>query len=318
MDVKPWYSSNLFAPGTYTLPELIREAKAHDFAILVFSPDDKVTSRSKVFQASRDNVLVEFGLFMDSLGLDRTFAVIADNVKVPTDLMGLTTIRYEQKKYLVDANAALQLVVAKIQSEVHTKGLRPERKIVTEAVTWKSWTSPTGTWEPKRGILELSEASSISDAAYTWSPQPLRIGGVIEFKMSIENRTSSGPIFDFRMSLFSASPTATRSGPDHYLLVAPWSGNIPVFGGEDIRVDYIAAKQAHSKLHIPVETKFILGKQYQYRLTLLQDQIILEIDSIYRIIYSIDVAQELRRGMYWGFSSHTAHLHISGLRTNLG
>src|SRR5262249_5935637 len=47
-------------------------------------------------QASpRDNVVFEAGLFGGALGIRRTFILHANDAKLPTDLLGLTSIRYD-------------------------------------------------------------------------------------------------------------------------------------------------------------------------------------------------------------------------------
>lgn len=317
-DVKPWSRSGLFTPGKYALPELIKEVETVDFAVLVFSPDDKVTSREKVFVSARDNVLIEFGLFLNSLGLERTFVVIGKGVKVPSDLMGLTAIYYDHSKYLTDPATALQSVVAKIRSQMGTKGLRAEREVVTKELDWKGWKCPLGKWTIKGRTLELAEDTAQSEAAYAWSPQVMRVGGVIEVKMSVEPRSLKPDVFDFRIGLFSSSQSTNRTGPSHYLFVAPWAGTSPVPGGDDMRLDHLAANQAYTKLYVPLDVKFKLGQPYQYRLVIKPDHVALEIDGIGKIMYPVDVAKVIQTGSYWGFSSHSAHLKISDLRTNLG
>ena len=43
----------------------------------------------------RDNVVFEAGLFGGALGIRRTFILHADGAKLPSDLLGLTAIRYD-------------------------------------------------------------------------------------------------------------------------------------------------------------------------------------------------------------------------------
>jgi hypothetical protein len=97
--VEPWTSS--FNPGTTTLERLVELAHEVDFAAFVFAQDDW-TSNSPVasapdasVQASpRDNVVFEAGLFGGTLGMRRTFILHAHGAKLPTDLLGLTSVRY--------------------------------------------------------------------------------------------------------------------------------------------------------------------------------------------------------------------------------
>jgi hypothetical protein len=96
--VDPWTTS--FNPGTTTLERLVELAHEVDFAAFAFAPDDWTTvgapaAKEATGQASpRDNVVFEAGLFGGVLGMRRTFILHANGAKLPTDLLGLTSIRY--------------------------------------------------------------------------------------------------------------------------------------------------------------------------------------------------------------------------------
>jgi hypothetical protein len=97
--VEPWTTS--FNPGTTTLERLLELTREVDFAAFVFARDDWTTSSppasdpSGPGQASpRDNVVFEAGLFGAALGMRRTFILHASGAKLPTDLLGLTCVRY--------------------------------------------------------------------------------------------------------------------------------------------------------------------------------------------------------------------------------
>jgi hypothetical protein len=99
-NVEPWTTS--FNPGTTTLGRLIELSKAVDFAVFVFAKDDWTTAgdpevaESAPGQASpRDNVVFEAGLFGSALGMDRTFILHARGAKLPSDLLGLTSVHYD-------------------------------------------------------------------------------------------------------------------------------------------------------------------------------------------------------------------------------
>src|SRR5438094_9597891 len=98
--VEPWTTS--FNPGTTTLERLLELAHEVDFAAFVFAQDDWTTTspsaspRTGSRQASpRDNVVFEAGLFGGALGMRRTFIVHAKRSKLPSELLGLTCVRYE-------------------------------------------------------------------------------------------------------------------------------------------------------------------------------------------------------------------------------
>ena len=98
-NVEPWTTS--FNPGKTTLERLLELTHEVDFAAFVFAQDDWTTNNSPstaqpgAGQASpRDNVVFEAGLFGGVLGMRRTFILHAGGAKLPTDLLGLTSIRY--------------------------------------------------------------------------------------------------------------------------------------------------------------------------------------------------------------------------------
>jgi hypothetical protein len=97
-DVEPWTVT--FNPGSTTLGRLVQLTHEVDFAAFIFARDDwtsieHAASDATAGQASpRDNVVFEAGLFGGVLGMDRTFILHAEGAKLPTDLLGLTCVRY--------------------------------------------------------------------------------------------------------------------------------------------------------------------------------------------------------------------------------
>jgi hypothetical protein len=97
--VEPWTTS--FNPGTSTLERLLELTREVDFATFVFARDDWTTNSPPTSDASgsgqaspRDNVVFEAGLFGGVLGMRRTFILHAHDAKLPSDLLGLTCVRY--------------------------------------------------------------------------------------------------------------------------------------------------------------------------------------------------------------------------------
>ncbi len=98
-DVEPWTTT--FNPGTTTLGRLVELTREVDFAAFVFAQDDWTSAdpapadAGGAGQASpRDNVVFEAGLFGGVLGMERTFILHANGAKLPSDLLGLTCVRY--------------------------------------------------------------------------------------------------------------------------------------------------------------------------------------------------------------------------------
>ncbi|MFC7363414.1 TIR domain-containing protein [Nocardioides astragali] len=100
-DVEPWTAT--FNPGTTTLGRLVELTREVDFAAFVFAQDDWTSGEPTTLDADaaaagmaspRDNVVFEAGLFGGVLGMERTFILHANGAKLPTDLLGLTCVRY--------------------------------------------------------------------------------------------------------------------------------------------------------------------------------------------------------------------------------
>ena len=120
--VEPWMTS--FNPGTSTLERLIELTREVDFAAFVFAQDDWTAVGAPVSpgesgQASpRDNVVFEAGLFGGALGMRRTIILHANGAKLPTDLLGLTCIRYDGAATPADT----EIIVEKIRKAVANEG----------------------------------------------------------------------------------------------------------------------------------------------------------------------------------------------------
>ena len=94
--VRLW-TDGVFGASQFPLIALEKQIQEADFAILVLGPDDEVLSRSEQSAAPRDNVIFELGLFMGALSHERTFMIIPRgcDIKIPTDLLGLTPMDYK-------------------------------------------------------------------------------------------------------------------------------------------------------------------------------------------------------------------------------
>ncbi len=93
--VRLW-TDGVFGASQFPIIELEKQIREADFAALVLGPDDEVLSRNERSDAPRDNVVFELGLFMGALSHERTFMIIPReyNIKIPTDLLGLTPLDY--------------------------------------------------------------------------------------------------------------------------------------------------------------------------------------------------------------------------------
>lgn len=156
--VEPWTSS--FNPGTNTLERLLELAKEVDFAAFVFAQDDWTTQSPQVLpspgsgQASpRDNVVFEAGLFGGTLGMRRTFILHANGSKLPTDLLGLTSVRYDG----ATADDEIDAICQKIRNAIENEG----RAARIEGLWWQfSLTERTAKEPSALGLLKISRDHS--------------------------------------------------------------------------------------------------------------------------------------------------------------
>jgi hypothetical protein len=166
--VDPWTTS--FHPGTTTLDRLFELAHEVDFAAFVFARDDWTSaippaSGSKApSQASpRDNVVFEAGLFGGALGMHRTFIIHANGAKLPTDLLGLTCVRYGDAM----SSPEIKMINQKLRSAIENEG----RIARIEGDWWQFSLTERGPREPSAvSLLRISRnrEGSLEVAGRSW------------------------------------------------------------------------------------------------------------------------------------------------------
>jgi len=178
--VEPWTTS--FNPGTTTLERLLELTHEVDFAVFVFARDDWTSSSPPVSdstasgQASpRDNVVFEAGLFGGTLGMRRTFILHANGTKLPSDLLGLTCVRYGE----ATTAGEMKIVNQKLRKAIESDG----RIARIDGLWWQFSLTERSAGEPsavsllriardREGSLEISGRSWQEDgllSARYWS-----------------------------------------------------------------------------------------------------------------------------------------------------
>ncbi len=116
------WSQGVFGLSQGTLESLVAACKQFDFAVLILTPDDMVTKRGSRRRAARDNVLFELGLFMGSLGKERTFIVFCRDEKIdlPSDLAGITAATFPKR--VDNMRAAINPTAIKIREAIKKAG----------------------------------------------------------------------------------------------------------------------------------------------------------------------------------------------------
>ena len=152
--VEPWTTS--FNPGTTTLERLLELAREVDFAVFVFARDDWTTNSPPASDptgsgqaAPRDNVVFEAGLFGSALGMRRTFILHASGAKLPSDLLGLTCVRYGD----ATTAAEMRVVNQKLRKAIEHEG----RVARIEGLWWQFSLTERSAWEPSAvSLLRIS------------------------------------------------------------------------------------------------------------------------------------------------------------------
>jgi hypothetical protein len=125
------WNEGAFGLGQGTLESLVAVLDRFDFAVLVITPDDVVASRETASQAPRDNVMFELGLFMGRLGRARTFAICssARDLKLPSDLAGVTLARFDAADAAKDVTAALGPACFQIRQAIRELGISETKRL---------------------------------------------------------------------------------------------------------------------------------------------------------------------------------------------
>ena len=120
--VDPWTTS--FNPGTTTLERSsssrVKSTSPRSSSLRTIGrpPTHPPLPRPESGQASpRDNVVFEAGLFGGVLGMRRTFILHANGAKLPTDLLGLTSVRYGQEGTAAETRAVCEKLRKAIENE---------------------------------------------------------------------------------------------------------------------------------------------------------------------------------------------------------
>ena len=104
------WTQDVFKLSKSILDSLIESLSKFDFAIFVFHPDDITQIRKEEFNTVRDNLIFELGLFMGKLGKEKVLFLVPksiDNLRLPTDLLGITYGTYNNNRSDSNLRASL-------------------------------------------------------------------------------------------------------------------------------------------------------------------------------------------------------------------
>lgn len=175
-EVTVW-TQDAFHVGHTFIDELVRNLDTSDFGVFVFAPDDIVEIRGEKQQAVRDNVLLELGMFIGRLGLVRSFIVRpkGPDMRLPTDLLGVVTAKYDRDRAAREPSAALGIACTQIADAIrreHRKRNRELTALITnslETICWSMASPVTPETATLRAFIFKHEAGELVCRGF-WDP----------------------------------------------------------------------------------------------------------------------------------------------------
>jgi hypothetical protein len=124
------WTQGVFQLSKTAMASLIDVLDESDFGLFVLAPSDITVIRENTRQTVRDNVIFELGLFTGKLGSDRCFLITpqgADDLHLPTDLLGITPATFASDRQDGNMVAALGPACNRIRKAIKKLGsLRPQ------------------------------------------------------------------------------------------------------------------------------------------------------------------------------------------------
>jgi hypothetical protein len=150
------WDESVIRPGQSVWEGLIDVCRAIDVAVLLLTADDVLEQRGRRQAVPRDNLIFEAGLCMGLLGPERTLLVqqLDLDLRLPSDLEGITRVRFPAPLPDRDARAALDRAAREIErcvarlgprlvnvppSPDHRRALSDELDRLCRAATARGW-----------------------------------------------------------------------------------------------------------------------------------------------------------------------------------
>jgi predicted nucleotide-binding protein len=98
-EVITWNNPKTFVAGDFTLESLVDISNIVDAAIFVFNGEDETWYRDSIVKSVRDNVLLEYGLFLGAKGRKNSIFMCKNKPKIATDLLGVNYLDGEKRDF---------------------------------------------------------------------------------------------------------------------------------------------------------------------------------------------------------------------------
>lgn len=119
-----WNEGSVFMLNKNALDSLLKASRKFDYGVLVATHDDIVKTRGTEKLVPRDNVILEMGMFLGSLGLTRAFLLVEEETKLPSDYNGVT-VPFYSKGVVGSLDKAIDKIVDAFKGTKNSYNLKP-------------------------------------------------------------------------------------------------------------------------------------------------------------------------------------------------
>jgi predicted nucleotide-binding protein with TIR-like domain/histidine-specific SAM-dependent methyltransferase len=123
--VRPW-NQRLFKPNRGNLENVLEIVNSYDFACFIALPVDTVTKRGEEYAAVRDNIILEYGLFLGQFGPNRVFLIHPRDTEMslPSDLDGVEHLDYKPVDEDNPEESVLAPAAKVVEKAIEKEGIR--------------------------------------------------------------------------------------------------------------------------------------------------------------------------------------------------
>lgn len=103
-----WQDPNVWELNRSTFENLLRMVSYFDFGVFVATADDLTQTNDKIVIEPRDNVILEMALFLGAMGRDKSFLLVEEGIKLPSDFNGIYMPRFSKGNEISIQNACAE------------------------------------------------------------------------------------------------------------------------------------------------------------------------------------------------------------------
>src|SRR5229473_4467207 len=94
--INPWWQTSVFQTGDTHIESLCSAVETTNAAILIFGEDDRTDRRGEASWTTRDNIVLEYGMFAAAHGRNNVMIARVGNPTMPADLAGINCVLLEE------------------------------------------------------------------------------------------------------------------------------------------------------------------------------------------------------------------------------